>query len=194
MEKIKSLLSGYFTKAYLKYPVLAGCITAYIFTKNTSLVMIAPDVFIRPSIAFLYLAAVVVPYPLTFALPLVAMIGSTHPLQVFISVLVGSQVCFFLSKLITWRGDKQNRVIAMSIATFLAQFTTAGFKTITGEMPFFSYLPLGMTKAAVALIPIVVVGFGALWLMEYLKVIDFRRASEGYKLKEFTQSLSRFKR
>lgn len=191
---MRNIVSGYFTKAYLKYPVLAGCITGYLFTKNTSLVMIAPDVFIRPSIAFLYLAAVVVPYPFTFALPLVAMIGSTHPLQVFISVLVGSQVCFFLSKLIKWRGDKQNRVIAMSIATFLAQFTTAGFKSITGEMPFFSYLPLGIAKAAVALIPIVVIGLGALWLMEHLGVIDFRRPSEGYRLEDFAKILPRFKR
>ena len=177
---MKDRLAGYFTRAYFKYPVLMGCVAGYMMTKTHAL-MIAQDVFIRPSIAFLYLAAVVLPYPLVFILPFISMIGSTHPLQVFVSVLVGSQSCFWISRFLRWRGDKQDRVAAMTIATFLAQFTTALFKSLTGEMPFLSYLPLGMIKAATAVLPIVVIGFGALWLMEYSGIVSWR-SNEGYRL------------
>lgn len=191
---MKKIFLGYFTKAYLKYPTLGGCIAGYVLTKSSAW-MIAPDVFIRPSIAFLYLAAVVVPYPFVFLLPFVSMIGSTHPLQVFISVFVGSQVCFFVSRILKWRGNKQSRVTAMVIATFMAQLATTIFRSVTQIQPFFSYLPDGMVKAALAIPPILVIGLGGLWVMEYLGVISFGRISESYGVaKRLAPVFSRFKR
>jgi hypothetical protein len=197
--KIKSLpaiFRGFVARKYVEYPILAGCIAGYFLTKSTA-VMIAPDVFIRPSIAFFYLAAVVLPYPFVLLLPFISMGMSTHPLQTFVSVFIGTQVCFFLSRAIRWKMEREVRVVAMTVATFMAQITTTCFKSITGQMPFLTYLPLGMVKAAAATIAIVVIGYLGLSILEYSGVINFGRSNEVNRLARLkgsiTTILSRFK-
>jgi putative flippase GtrA len=194
MNKMKQLLSGYFTKAYLKYPFLAGFIGAYLGLKNVA-VMIGPEVFIRPSLPFLYLAATVLPYPFIFLLPLVGMVGTGYPPSSFLGILVGTHFCFFISRIFKWRGEKQSRVTVMVASTFVSQLVGATVRHFTGHDYFFAYLPYGMIKSATAIPAIIIIGFIGLWLMEYLGVINFGRISESYGIKErLAPIISRFKK
>lgn len=190
MNKL-TILRGYIRGKIAQYSVLGSLSALYVSTKSTA-VMIAPDVFLRPSIAFAYIACTVLPYPFIWLFPILAAATSTHPLQTFISASVGVNVAFFLSRVLKWRkSETASRVTSMVVATYMAQLATAGFKSAMGIMPFFTYLPLGAVKASYAAISIAVLGVSILWLLQYVGIVNFGGAGEGLRFPRRIPQLGR---
>lgn len=179
----KNILYGFIQKKWMQYPILAGSLGLFFATRTYALV-IGPEVYLRPSIAFVYTACAVLPYPLIWIFPALAAVSapSPAPLQVFLSILTGVHVAFFLSRILRWqKSETASRVTAMVAATYVAQLEVAFFKSLTGIMPFFTYLPLGAMKATYAAVSIVVVGFSLLWLLQYLGIANFGGTGESLR-------------
>lgn len=177
------ILSGFIQKKWMQYPILASSLGLFFATRTYSMV-IGPEVYLRPSIAFVYTACAVLPYPFIWIFPILAAVTapSPAPLQVFTSILTGVHVAFFLSRILRWRkSETASRVTAMVVATYVAQLEVAFFKSLTGTMPFFSYLPLGAMKATYAAASIVVVGFSVLWVLQYSGIVNFGGTGEGLR-------------
>lgn len=189
----RNILSSFIQKKWAKYPVLASSLGLFFATRTYAL-MIGPEVYLRPSIAFVYTACTVLPYPYIWVFPILAAVTSPtpNPLQVFLSIATGVHVAFFLSRILRWRkSETASRVVAMTVATYVAQLQVTFFKSITGTMPFFTYLPLGMVKASFAAISIVVVGVSALWLLQYFGIVNFGGTGEGLRFPRRIPELAR---
>lgn len=196
IQRRQNILQGFIQKKAATYPLLFSCIGMYLWMKPMA-VMIAPDVFLRAGIIWIYLAIMVLPYPFVFILTFVGMMLSTHPFQSFVVLGVSAQVCFFVSRLLPQLSGRKivlSKLATVVLTTYVAQLVCTTFKSAMGIMPFFTYLPLGMIKAstnavgAVVIIPIV------LMLLEHFGIINFRREYEGLGPELKPRGISIFKR
>ncbi len=181
IQRKQNILQGFIQKKAVTYPLLLSCIGMYLWMKPMG-VMIAPDVFLRAGVVFLYLAIMVLPYPFVFIFPLVGLILSTHPFQTFVVLGVSTQVCFFASRLLPQLSGRKivlSKLAAVILTTYTAQLVCTIFKSAAEIMPFFTYLPLGMIKASTNVVGAVVIIPVALMLLERFGIIDFRREYEG---------------
>ncbi len=172
LEKVKKMkiLKGY-VENRTKEAALATIMAALVVVFRQFQIPLVPGVVISFMGLFLYLPSVILSWPYTWLIPVVASVTAPRPLFSFIAVSIGCQAAYFSSRLLPKRSFY--KVLPFVLGAYIANIVGVIIYHYAEILHFTLGFPLLMVKGTVSALVAVVLAPPVFKVLEVLGVVTY---------------------